>query len=101
MSLKVRDNEICQVFHNEKLEVIDVSWSLSIFIQSVCEKHREPFWVSADVMGENGNIDEAFHYNKITHTGSRHKRHTYSNQRQNHRPPSLGKTIWLESSYPE
>ena len=28
------------------------------------------FWVKADVMGENGNIDEAFHYNKITHTGA-------------------------------
>lgn len=67
--LNLADQEIMQQHHYNNEIQTDVQWLMPDFLKKLQTKHRETFWISAKCQGKNGDADEAFHYNKVTHTG--------------------------------
>jgi len=58
MHINLDDEKCCNVFH----------WDIEVLTSALSKKHRETFWVKAQVR-KNGDLEE-FRYSSVTHTKS-------------------------------
>jgi hypothetical protein len=64
-------NEVLeQRYVTEEKNIIDVIWELETLNTILQEKHKETFWISAQVRGKAKSQDEQFWYNHVKHTGN-------------------------------
>ncbi len=49
---------------------MDVLWDLDVLNDALRAKHKETFWVSAQVKGQRGEANEMFWYNRVKHTSN-------------------------------
>ncbi|MDB3993882.1 MvaI/BcnI family restriction endonuclease [Gammaproteobacteria bacterium] len=70
LNIDPNDAIIEQRFKGETTDIMDVLWDINVLDDALRAKHKETFWVSAQVKGERNEKNEMFWYNSIKHTGN-------------------------------
>lgn len=63
-------DQLQQIYTGQNPYVTDAIWDFSLLKERLSKKHRETFWVTAETLGKNGDVNESFFYKKIKHTGN-------------------------------
>jgi len=64
------DSTLEQRYQDKATDIMDVLWSMEVLNDALAAKHKETFWVSAQVQGRRNGTGEMFWYNNIKHTGN-------------------------------
>jgi len=64
------DSILEQRYVDDTTDIMDVIWDLDVLNDTLRKKHRETFWVSAQVKGRGNGKNEMFWYTSVKHTGN-------------------------------
>jgi len=62
-------DQLTQIYTGAIPPVVDVRWDFGMLVERLISKHKETFWVTAETLGKNKDLDEKFFYSKLKHTG--------------------------------
>lgn len=70
LHINSNDSTLEQRYQVEATDIMDVLWNMEVLNDALTAKHRETFWVSAQVQGRRNGTGEMFWYNSIRHTSN-------------------------------